>query len=353
LVGLYAKRFFEYEYRLDPSNYSYLQARFCHRRLLPIMKFRSFLNSDPPALAALWQQQSRRSTANFVTSQLLEDFVFSKPYFDREGLIVAEDEGRIVGFAHGAFGPTDDQSDIDHDVGVTCLTLVAPDVEYDSVAPELLDRSEAYLRAKGAKLLYAGCVYPLNPFYLGFYGGSELPGVVESDESALATYRAAGYEEVDRCLIMSCDLANFRSPVDRRAIQNKRLCSVRRRAAGRATTWWEACTRPPTEVTVFDIVSTSSGELFGSVTYWMIEPLSTSRQTPIAGLTRLSIVEEMRGRGLASYLNSESLKALREAGIKQVEVQTMTSNKAAIGLYKKLGFQEIDCGIILRKKQGV
>ncbi len=285
-----------------------------------------------------------------MTAQLLEDLVFSKPYFDKEGLTIAEsDDGRIIGFSHAAFGPNEDHSDVDTEVGVTCLTMVSPEVEMSSTFAALLEKSEEYLASRGAKLMYAGSVYPLNPFYLGFYGGSELPGVVASDADVLDAYLEAGYQEVDRCIIMACDLESFRPPVDRQQMQVKRIASVRRRAVPPSPTWWEACTRPPTEATIFEVVCSTSGELFGSVMFWMIEPLSTSRGMAIAGLTRLNIVESRRRQGLATYLNAESLKALRDAGIKRVEVQTMQNNASAIGLYRKLGFEEVDAGIILRK----
>ena len=313
------------------------------------MNYRHFLNSDPPGLAQVWRKQSSRSTATYVTPQVLEDFVFSKPYFDNQGLIVAEDQGSIVGFAHAGFGPNEERTDIATDVGTTCLTLVMPEVEFAPITHELIQRSEAYLQTRGAGLLYAGSVYPLNPFYLGFYGGSELPGVVASDRDMVAAYHAAGYEEIDQCVILTCDLTEFRSPIDRKSVRNKRLYTVRRRAPGPPVDWWEACTRPPTEMTVFEIASVDDGQPVGSVTFWLIEPLSTSRQTPIAGLTRLEIDKSLRGQGLATFLNAEALHVLRDAGIRSVEVQTMQANQQAITLYKKLGFREVDQGIILRK----
>ena len=56
-----------------------------------------------------------------------------------------------------------------------------------------------------------------------------------------------------------------------------------------------------------------------------------------------------RQQGLATFLNAQALHVLRDAGIRSVEVQTMQTNEQAIALYKKLGFQQIDRGVILRK----
>ena len=56
-----------------------------------------------------------------------------------------------------------------------------PSIATTALADELLARSEVYLRERGAKVIYAGGIRPLNGFYLGLYGGSELPGVLVTD----------------------------------------------------------------------------------------------------------------------------------------------------------------------------
>ena len=57
-----------------------------------------------------------------------------------------------------------------------------------------------------------------------------------------------------------------------------------------------------------------------------------------------------RRRGLATFLVSESLRRLSSQGIAIVEVQTMAANSAARKLYQKLGFQEVDEGVVYRKQ---
>ena len=68
------------------------------------------------------------------------------------------------------------------------------------------------------------------------------------------------------------------------------------------------------------------------------------------GLTNLSIDEPHRRQGLATFLNAEAMKQLQMGGVGLVEAQTMASNQSAIGLYKKLGFREVDQGIVFRKR---
>lgn len=64
-----------------------------------MITFDCFRNDDPPRLADLWRASDLGPAAlQPMTSAALEDAVFSKPYFDRHGLIVARDKERLVGF---------------------------------------------------------------------------------------------------------------------------------------------------------------------------------------------------------------------------------------------------------------
>ena len=54
--------------------------------------------------------------------------------------------------------------------------------------------------------------------------------------------------------------------------------------------------------------------------------------------------------GLATFLVSEALKELSHHGVGLVEAQTMERNKAAIGLYQKLGFTRVDSGAVYRRE---
>jgi len=158
-----------------------------------MLTYRPFRNTDPPVLTEIWRSRAgQRGLAQPVSPDLLEQLVFAKLYFDYDGLIVARDDGQPVGFAHAGFGPDEKQDRVCTQLGVTCLVLVRPDCAESEVAAGLLQQCEAYLWRRGAKVLYGGGIQPLNPFYLGLYGGSELPGVLDSDLVARRRYAAEG-----------------------------------------------------------------------------------------------------------------------------------------------------------------
>ena len=157
----------------------------------PCISSGTFRNSDPPRLAEIWRDQPpQRGLIQPVSPALLEQFVFSKPYFDPAGLILATDGEQAVGFVHAGFGPNETQTEIDTEIGTTYQLMLRSGARHDALADELLSRAEAYLRDRGAKVIYAGGIRPLNGFYLGLYGGSELPGVLASDPVFNAVTRA-------------------------------------------------------------------------------------------------------------------------------------------------------------------
>src|SRR5262245_53003596 len=160
-----------------------------------------------------------------MTAGLLEQFVFSKPYFDREGLVVAERDGRVLGFAHAGFGSNDDGSGLSTAMGTTYMLMLHRDAPDGAVADELLARAEAYLRQRGSTVIYAGGIRPLNGFYLGLYGGSELPGILASDVVFSDSCRRGGYREIDRVMVLERDLASFRPAVTREQRMLKRIAT--------------------------------------------------------------------------------------------------------------------------------
>ena len=281
---------------------------------------------------------------------LLDQLVLSKPYFDNEGLILALDDETIVGLVHAGFGPTEDQSRLSRELGVTCMLLVRPDHRRLGIGTELLARSEQYLRARGAKVLYGGGIRPHNPFYLGLYGGSELPGVLASDAAAQQRYRGSGYQEVDRTRLFHRDLAGFRPPVDRQQMQIRRTMIVEATIDPPASTWWEACTLGMFDRTRFDLLPRDGGRAMASMTVWSMDPISTNSGVRTTGLYDVHVDPVQRRKGLAMFLLGEAFKQLHTAGVSRIEAQAMQQNNTAIALLNRLGFQQVDEGVVFRKE---
>ncbi len=285
-----------------------------------------------------------------VSAGLLEQFVFSKPYFDREGLIVAVHDGTPVGFVHAGFGPNEEHTAVATDDGTTYMLLMRGDHRHPDLADELLARSESYLRDRSAKVIYAGGIYPLNGFYLGLYGGSELPGVLSTDVTLTDTCRRNGYREVDQVVVLQRDLGRFRLPVSREQRRLRREVMCVEHYAPAADNWWEACTMAASERLHFGLRRYDSDEAVADVWFWDIEPLSSSWGIPTAGMFDLHVAPNWRRRGFSTYVLSEAFYRLRARGVVLIEAQTMRTNTPAVALYDRIGFTEVDHGTVFRKE---
>jgi len=316
-----------------------------------MLEIRPFRNFDPPLITELWRSRlPQHGLCPQVCCSLFEQLVFAKLYFDYAGLLLAFEDGRPVGFAHAGFGPNEAENDISTVLGTTCLLLVRPDCDEARVADALLERCEQYLTGRGAKVLYGGGIHPLNPFYLGLYGGSELPGVLESDTVANEAFRERGYKEIDQVAVLRRDLTGFHPPVDRRQMQIRRQMMVEEIPYAEARSWWEACTLGEFHLMRFELSARGGENPIARATFRSLEAAGTAGVSRAVGLLDLSVDEPLRRRGIAVFLVAEAFRQFIHQGITEVEAQCMAHNEAAMGLYRKLGFHHADTGTVFRRE---
>ena len=316
-----------------------------------MLSYRPFRNTDPPAVVQIWRSRAgQRGLVSQVSADLFEQLVFGKLYFDYNGLILAWDGPQAVGLGHAGFGPDEHEAKSSTELGVVCLLMVRPSCPEAEVAAGLLQRCEAYLTQRGAKVIYGGGIRPLNPFYLGLYGGSELPGVIDSDTVALAAFHAHGYKEIDQTLILRRALDKFQAPVDREQLQLRRQMAIQISVDAPSRTWWEACTLADFDLTRFELAPRGGGPALAQATFRSMDPSGASGFAREAGLIDLVVHPDHRRQGLATFLLSEAFAAFARLGIMLVEAQTMCYNSAALGLYQKLGFQQVGQGSVFRKE---
>ena len=108
-------------------------------------------------MARIWNAQpASKQLAQPLSVAAFEHFVLAKPFFDRHGLLMAEQDGRVFGFAHAGFGPTASKSGLDTQVGAMCQVLIDPEHHSDQAFDGLLNAAENHLTSRGAKKIVAG-----------------------------------------------------------------------------------------------------------------------------------------------------------------------------------------------------
>jgi ribosomal protein S18 acetylase RimI-like enzyme len=314
-----------------------------------MISFDCFRNDDPPRLADAWRATDLGPAAlQPMTSAALEAAVFSKPYFDRRGLIVARDGDRLVGFAHAAFGPNADRSLLDHSLGTTLLVVVPPHEHRRAIEDGLLAGCEAYLRTQGATSIRGGGTPDLGGFYLGLYGGSDLPGILDSSPGMQAVFLRNGYTPAERIAVLRRPLAGFRPPVNRLQLAIRRATSLRAIDEPARRTWWEAATTTGIALRRYELRGEADG-LLGSASFWDVQPLAAAWGVNLAGLIRVDIEGTRRRQGLANYLVAEALHDLAEEGHTLAEAHVADDNAPAAKLFEKLGFKATDHGTVFSR----
>jgi len=80
-------------------------------------------------------------------------------------------------------------------------------------------------------------------------------------------------------------------------------------------------------------------------------PMDNPRQKHRASLG-MGLLPEYRGKGIGSQLLISTINKSKECGLEKIELQVYTSNKPAIALYKKYGFEEEGIIKSYRKLEG-
>jgi ribosomal protein S18 acetylase RimI-like enzyme len=307
-----------------------------------LIEYRAFRNTDPPQLAEIWRSQHAcRGLMQPMSVVLLDHLVLGKPTFDPAGLIVAVEGDKLVGFAHAGFGPNTQGNGMSYERGVTSLVMVRPDTA-PQVADGLLARAEAYLRERGAKELYGGGSYPLAPFYIGLYGGSEFSGVLDSDEPLRGLFERAGYRACRRAQVLERDLAGFRPVVDRQQMQIRRTTRLETMVDPPAASWWDAVLFEPFERTRWTLREREGGPAIASVYTWNLETMIGTWGVHAAGIVDLEVSSDRRRRGLATNLLGEAFRQLHAHGVSLVEVHVPEDNVAGLAVFTNLGFNRVD-----------
>lgn len=314
-----------------------------------MITYRSYRNSDPPHLLRIWADcAGRPGLIQPLTMAYLERSVLNKPYFDPRGLFLAFDDDRPVGFAHAGFAPASDfRSGLCREKGITCLVLVSQDYESSGIAEKLLWQCEEYLTTQGARILYGGSASPWHPFYLGLYGGLQLPGILESDTQLVNTFMSHDYRVDRRYQRFQLNLENGLRPLDvALRFQFARFCVVKRPDPPPAH-WWDAVSYCESEITDYLLIDPTTERAVARVRYCKHQP--NPHSWPAVGLAEIRVANGWQQQKADRYLLANSLACLRQEGISIVEAQCVSTDAATVELLTGIGFRPATSSLVFRK----
>ena len=318
-----------------------------------MIRYRPFRNSDPPALAELWNRMILQTGAvGPIRAHELDDHAFGSVVFDRAGLIVAERENRVVGFVHAGFGPDQPVESstpfaVSTSLGTIAMLVTEPESDRTDLASGLILQAERYLRQSGAKVLYAGGQFPLNPFYWGLYARSEGSGVLDGHPSFPQILKAMGYESISTTVALEFDLEGP-DPRDPRGVIIRRQTRLDIDDDPVPSSWWENQALSEFRLTSFRLVRRSDGAELARATTWDMSWFGRQDGQARLGLIAVEVSPAHRRQGFGRFLVSEVIRWARPLSIGLIEVQTPATNQPALALYQSLGFQVIDQSTVYR-----
>ena len=317
-----------------------------------MIRLRAFCNGDPPALADLWNRAlPEGAVVHPLSPHEFDALVLSHVGFDREGLIVAEDEGRLVGFAHAGFGPglpIGPPHRLDGMAGTVAMVGVEPQREDSDLGRDLLLEAERYLRSRGAKVIYAGGQYPLNPYYWGIYGGSEWSGILDSHAAFRRAAISAGYEPASTVELFELEL-------NRVEIRDPKAPILRRQARlevvedATPADWWESQAIGHSQIVRFRLISKHDEAELAHASAWDMSAFGRIDGRARTGIFDVAVAPEHRRKGFGRHLMAEILRQVKAEWGEVVSIQTGSTNEPALRLYRSMGFEPVEKAVLYRR----
>ena len=309
------------------------------------------MNGDIPSIIAIWKNHGPDpALAKEISADLFDRLVLSKLYFDRRGLIMAVDDGQIVGFVHAGFGPNEDETELDTTRGVVSLLLTHADRSDSNIADGLLNQAEAYLVDRGAQTIAAIGLGELCPFYLGLYGSCDLPGIFDSDTNRTNFFKRHNYRPNAQILCFRKEIAEYRPTTNRTNIRLRRSLNIEFVSDPSARSWWDACTQGCLPQLSATVRSVGAREIFAKALFWDMQTLTGPESRRSMGLSRLDVTDPAAPPGTGSYLLEESFKQLQQQGIQYVLAQCDKQDSDRRMLLESAGMEHYDTGSLWSKK---
>ena len=313
-------------------------------------EFRAFHNTDPPQLLRLWHAAGLgRGAAECLSIDAFEVLIFSQPYFDPNGLIVAVENNEVVGFLLAGFGPNPEGSALDYSQGVICAVIVHPNVRRGGIGRELVQRAEEYLKSKGATQITAGPSGLRSPYLSGLYGGTRPSGFLQSDEVAAPFFESIGYQPVGSTRIYQRDLLGQKSPIKFHLVNIRRKMQLMISDDFQAPNWWWLTRLGRLETLHFELVPKSGEAAVASATVVGLDLYIPKWEERVIGLTDVFVKEEDRGKGYGQSLLLEIARRLQDELITKLELHIEESNVVAWNVAEAVGYIQVDTGIVYQR----
>jgi GNAT superfamily N-acetyltransferase len=289
------------------------------------------------------------SAAEGFSTDILELFTFSLPFFDRKGLILAFDDEKPIGFVHAGFAPTSDLSGLDYSQGTLAALMVHPAYRRKGIGSQLVHLAEQYLTGKGATVVEAGGGREKNGFYVGMYGGLQPSGFSEGAAAWDAFFAKLGYSPGSRTIVVRRDLFKSRDPVNARLIRNRRQVNlvITDRPSGQP--WWWFVRFGHLDSLRFELEERASRKIVASGQSIGMDVFIPKWGVRSVGIRDVFVPENQRRHGYALALVLEICRRLRDEAVQLIEAHVDAGSQGGLDLFTSANFEPVEHLLTFRR----
>jgi hypothetical protein len=311
------------------------------------LDIRSYLNTDSQALCRVYNAHYQAAGLPYVMTPLsLELCVLAKPYFDPSHLLVAVEDGTVIGFALVGFEPSADLRALSTTRAVVSGLCVMPHALADQAANELIVRGSQYVSASGATHMRFCPPPPASPYLAGLAPGDAMIGCPELDLRQQRWLIEAGWSLEDTIVYWNVDLAMFHPPMDRMQIQIRRMAHVDRLLDEPMLPWYVASMLGHSEQIGFQLTARDTRSVTADIVLWTIGYELLAQPDSIARLWPLDPRECQRSEDQLIFLLAEAFRQLREDRIDGVRTVSSSRDIGVSRLLQRIGFEALGRGSV-------
>lgn len=208
-----------------------------------MLTIRPFTNVDPVVVLEIWNENVGVYPSQFfsLSADILDSQLFGSVLFDPNGFLIAEQNGKPVGFIHASFPSNLRGNGIDPRCGIIHPPLLRPGCEFaDEVRQRLLEAAEHFLIERGVVRCRAGGRGGTTPFYTGLYGRTSPFGIFAEDRLSIDLFEQAGYTPIEYYDRLRLNLTKYQTPHSQALLETHRRYVIQKTAVWKPRDWWDA-----------------------------------------------------------------------------------------------------------------
>ncbi len=280
------------------------------------MRIAQYGRSDFVPLVEFWNKYIAP-----VTPEKFEKRVTKHELFDPEGLSIAKENKRVVGFAHAARVGS---------MGYVCFIFVQPHYRGKGIGSQLLGKALDYLSP--CSEVWAAKQFD-TPFYGNrggpyppLYGSAEFVGLDAEDDNATRFFERRGFLMKHRSIDMRCMLGDVPEHGLGSLEEKYYFFSTKNIAP------WDKVPYQKEGDFFVDFAVDHAGSLLGAVVWYAL-----GEET--AGIYDIHIEQHWRDRGIGTWLLTKTLEHMGRERFMRAALVTTEFNTRAVHVYEKVGFK--------------